>query len=472
MTSRKELIDTLSALVTDYSALITERREADNLYFSESVPQPTIIKKSDKSYFQISDCEKIIAGNYKLNGENITGKSSDDSVELTYHNDVEKVTVNKPPKKVPVKPSGPECNKIFTRPLFVVLSAGTFLLSIIGIILLGVGTSLPSLSFLILAIGIVGTFILCGLSKGGIFRLIINLVRLPKLKKVYANELERYKSDLAQYISDMETAQIEYDNSLREYERQIALAEKEYDEKCRKLHGSALLEIQGYIGACKDYFARKEETEAELEKKKAEIKTKYDAVALKIKSYPDTMPPKFLKVSEFECTSCYTLDEIKSELQAYIDILESGRADTLKEATNCYIADRQAEEQRRILEQQAEDARRREEERNRILEEQAEEQRRYNEEQMRFNEQQADEQRRFNQQRADEERRRGEEQMRFNEQQAEEQRRQMQKQADEQKKLAQMQACATSTCPMCRRKCGMASYIPAGHSGCACFIKQ
>lgn len=457
MNSRKELIDTLSALVTDYSALIAERREADNLYFSESVPQPTIIKKSDKSYFQISDCEKIIAGNYKLNGENITGKSSDDSVELTYHNDVEKVTVNKPPKKVPVKPSGPECNKIFTRPLFVVLSAGTFLLSIIGIILLGVGTSLPSLSFLILAIGIVGTFILCGLSKGGIFRLIINLVRLPKLKKAYANELERYKSDLAKYISDMEAAQIEYNNSSREYEQQIALAEKEYDDKCRKLHESVLLEIQDYIGACKDYFARKKKAEAEFENKKAVIKTKYDAVALKIKSYPDTMPPKFLKVSEFECTSCYTLDEIKSELQAYIDILESGRADTLKEATNCYIADRQAEEQRRILEQQAEDARRREEERNRILEEQAEEQRRYNEEQRRFNEQQAEEQRRFNQQQAYEQRQRDEELRRANEQQA-----------DAQKQLADQQKCFATLCPRCRYHNGsvLCKYRANGYGGC------
>ena len=103
---------------------------------------------------------------------------------------------------------------------------------------------------------------------------------------------------------------------------------------------------------------------------------------------------------------------------------------------------------------------RREDEGNRVLRLQAEEQRRYNEEQSRFNERQAEEQRRFNEQQAFEQRK-----------QAEEQKKLMQKQMDEQKKVAQRQACATATCPMCRRQCGIASYVPAGYSGCACFIK-
>lgn len=75
--------------------------------------------------------------------------------------------------------------------------------------------------------------------------------------------------------------------------------------------------------------------------------------------------------------------------------------------------------------------------------------------------QQAEEQRRFNEEQAREQRR-----------QAEEQRKLAEKQIEEQKKNAQMMACAASTCPNCRRQCGMSSYVPAGNSGCACFIKK
>ena len=74
---------------------------------------------------------------------------------------------------------------------------------------------------------------------------------------------------------------------------------------------------------------------------------------------------------------------------------------------------------------------------------------------------QAEEQRRFNDEQAREQRR-----------QAEEQRKLAEKQIEEQKKNAQMMACAASTCPNCRRQCGMSSYIPSGNSGCASFIKK
>ena len=382
-----------------------------------------------------------------MNGESITGKSSDNFVDIIYEN-IEKTIIEEPTKKVPVKPLGPKYKKGFTRPVVTAFSAVALLLIIVFAVLIGCGVNA---AVYLLVISIMATLILCAFSNGGIIFLLINLCCFSKIKRKREQEMQQYKSDLAKYIADMETAQIEYNNSLQEYEQQVASAEKEYADKCRKLHESVIVEIQNYIAICKDYFARKKKAEAEFEKKKAVIKAKYDAIASKIKSYPDTMPPKFLKVPELDNASCYTLEEIKSELKAYIDILESGRADTIKEATNCYIADKQAEEQRRILEQQAEDARRREEERNRILAEQAEDQRRHNEERRRFNEQQAEEQRRFNERQAEEQRRRDEEQRR---------------QTEKQQELLERQACAAAYCVSCSRQGRSFCYRANGNGGC------
>lgn len=377
METKRDLIKTLGELTEDYSELISERSKADGLYFAESVPQPKLFKKSDGTDFVLDDCEKIIAGNYKLNGEQLT-KAKDgqigkivnaEPVELTYKSSAKQETasseeIKKPEKKELIQPWKPEPVKIIGRkPLFVILSAVTFVLFIIGIILLGV-RALPVIGYLMLAIGILGTFILCGLSNGGIFGWLISLFLLPKRQQEYERQMESYKKELAIYQKEEAAAQSEYENALKEYERAKEAAEKSYKEKSeslktqyktavRKEREAVLAEIDEYIGICEQYLERKENAEAEYEEQKVIIKQKYEAVAEKIKSYPDLIPPKYLKVPEFEESYWYAVNTNFEELKAYLGILESGRADTLKEATNCYIADKQAEEQTRILEGQA-----------------------------------------------------------------------------------------------------------------------
>lgn len=65
MSTKQEVVKTLSALAGDYSELIAERKKAD-MYFSEAVPQPKLFKKIDGDSFYKSDCEKMVNGKYKL----------------------------------------------------------------------------------------------------------------------------------------------------------------------------------------------------------------------------------------------------------------------------------------------------------------------------------------------------------------------------------------------------------------------
>lgn len=422
---KKEIAKTLSALADDYSDLISERGKADNLHFAESVPQPTAFKKSNNLSFYESDCEKIIDGKYTVNGEK-TGNAEGNCIALTYDEPIKETGIYEPVIKKYQRPVEPtyEKPKFLEHPVMLALSVVSFAL-MIGLLIVGIVVNFMALYAEIVAI--TGFFIFTGKSYGGVIAAIIYLFRLPVIKKHRKEDMKEYKRQLDRYAKKVEAAQTEYDSAMQDYERQVAEADKEYESKCEELYKSVLKAIEEYIVVCKEYFKRKKQAEEENEKQKAIIRQRYEAIAGKIQAYPEIIPPKFLKVPEFEKTSCYDLEKVESELKAYVDILESGRADTLKEATNCYIADKQAEEQKRILENQAM-----------------------------------------------EQRWQAEEQRRQSERQAQEQRELMEQQAKEQREHSMEQNCSTNFCPFCIFGHGHLcySYESDGHGGCSSFSKR
>ena len=420
--TKKEVVKTLSALVADYSALIAERRKADNLRFSESVPQPTDFKKAGGYGFNDSDCEKIIAGKYTVNGKKADSTESG-CIDLTYE-EVKKETIPQPSKKnPPAEPTRPKFERpgCLERPALLIASGIAFIVTIVLAVVLAITFSIGEM-IAAAFVPLILTVIFSVLSRGGIFALFIYPFRLPKIMKQRKEVMGEYKRQLDQHAKDADAVQVEYDAAMQEYERQVAEADKEYERKCDEQHQRVLKAIEEYIVACKKYFELKKQTEEDIERQKAIIMQRYEAIAKKIEAYPDIIPSKFVKVPEFENASCYALGKIESELKAYVDILESGRADTLKEATNCYVED----QHRRALQEKADEQRWAEEERNRILEQQADEQKRY---------------------------------------------------ADNQAEQAMKQTCAVSKCPHCwynsserYERCGMSRYQSDGHGGCTHFM--
>lgn len=414
---KKEVVRTLGALVADYVSLISERQKADDLYFNESVPQPSEFRKSDRHSFYESDCEKVISGNCTIDGKPI-GTTNSDCVDVTYDKP-QKEIISKPTKyeiTEPVKQKFEE-PAFMKKPVMTALSAISLAL-LIGMLIWGISGAY--VAFLLVGVCVAAVIGFTLYSRGGVFAAIIYLIKLPKIKAERKKIMEDYHRRVNNYEQRKKEAQEEYNQNVADYERQVVEADKEYERKCNELYESILKSVNEYAMICKEYFKRKQESEAENDKQKAVIKKNYIAIAKKIEAYPDIIPTKYLKVPAFEQSSCYGLRNVRNELKAYIDILESGRADTLKEATNCYIED----QHRRAVEEQAEEQRRQAEEQTRILEEQAEEQTRI-----------------------------------------------LEKQAEEQERAqSDKDYCVRYRCPDCKANCyGMGLYTPNGRGGCRNF---
>ena len=496
METKKEVIKTLNNLKSDYSDLISECEKYIRVPDFDPPPQPSTFMKSfnkndddddddyddddddyddddDSKEFFAEDCEKIIDGNYTIDGKNLGG-AKDNCINLTYKKTAKK-KIDKPYKKEPKKPIEPTYEKVkINHPISRLLTIVTTVMGIISYIYFENPTNndIYGLMMFFAIIGGGGTLFLFLLSMGGFIGLFVNIYMSMSAKKEYKQKMEEYNRELYLYKIETKAAEVEYENAMKDYERQLEEVDKEYERKNNKKYNQILADIEKYIITCKEYFKKKEAFDKERQKKLDAIDKDYKVIHKRLGSYPDFIPTKFFKVLDSPGTySRFILGGLYGEVTAYIQILESGRADTFKEAVNCYFADKDEEKKRRILKEQGEEAREREERRIRILKEQAEEQRRYNEEQ-------AEEQRRYNEEQAEEQRRQADEQRRFNERQAEEQRRRAdeqrrfnERQAKEQQKAAQMQACASSTCVTCRRKCGMAFYSPMGYAGCIHYTR-
>lgn len=154
---------------------------------------------------------------------------------------------------------------------------------------------------------------------------------------------------MKKYREEIEKVEKRYEISVAENKKLAAEAERIFQEENRKLLESIREEIAEYQTCRKKYFVRKEETIQRLNKERAVAEERYMALREKVAGYPDFIPEKYRTVPMIDEEREYELYITRDILQSLLAIMQNGRADTLKEATSCYQADLQAEEQRRIL---------------------------------------------------------------------------------------------------------------------------
>lgn len=103
-----------------------EEQEKASREFTEPLPQPGRLEKVDGIPFTTEDCEKVIVGNYLLNGEG--EPTGEDPILLTYRNTVVKKEVDKPSRGI--LPKEPELKKPSNSPIVYLISTVLLLIAV------------------------------------------------------------------------------------------------------------------------------------------------------------------------------------------------------------------------------------------------------------------------------------------------------------------------------------------------------
>jgi hypothetical protein len=300
--------------------------------------------------------------------------------------------------------------------------------------------------------------------KGGLIALFGEIfIYYPHHRKSYRNELSRYRLESSHLKEKELKLQQDFEKGTKAYEQELAAERFNFEEEQEKIKNKYLADIalvlthykeeyQKYLNGQEAFENEQDrllsEYEQNRDKVRAEANAAYNIIRDKIRAN-DNIPVKYreavidtideeqdisiefvigkgqsarvmampLQVDVYSNSTIYPLEK---ETAALLNIIRAGRADTIKEAINCYTTDKFNEERIDAI-KEAED------ERNRILEEQAEEELRLQEQQLSQQRQRDFEDRRFRQEQENRQRSTDRDRQREMEKQTEFQR----KQADE-----------------------------------------
>lgn len=292
MSKKEVLLSKLTTLSSYYGELGAYCNEKLLNPFEEKPPEPKVAKWGFQS-FSKNDCEKLSQGELELS-------------EYQW---------KQFPRSKPSKPTIPW------------LSIVAIVLGILSLVLL----------IVMLATSAKSSLLIWGISFSAVGALFITFFR--RVKKInglvtFIKKMKKYP----QLRDDFERRAGEYIDKQNRNKEQYE-ADKEYD-------------LANYREEYSKYLNRQEKYYEEQNKIKKELAKKYAAVVVKINAcedipnkYKDSVDVDFENLENSLNFYDDTVSALKKEIDNFIRIIKNGRADTLKEAINCYLADEAMREQ-------------------------------------------------------------------------------------------------------------------------------
>lgn len=325
MSNTKDLVEKLSSLIDDYDKIDAYCHDKALKSFSEKLPEPVIAKWGFQK-FSSSDCEKLAQGNLKLSNY----------------------------KPATFSESEPQ------KPRFPILSVIAVVFGVLSILMLALLISNY------VALGKIDEFdyeeiktaeyiidnIWSGLVVFFLATIGISVFSIIKKKGIIV------------YISELKNFSLATQN--------YQLRQKQHTENQAKKRQRYNQEVKEEYAQYKDryalYLQRREEHCANQKVRKQELAVQYADIVKRIFTY-EGVPQKYKKPLNVEFADIddtvefynETVAPLRYEIDSLIEIINDGRADTLKEAINCFVVDEARREQleaeeyhRRTMERKAE----------------------------------------------------------------------------------------------------------------------
>ncbi|MCH5350550.1 MAG: hypothetical protein J1F39_01090 [Clostridiales bacterium] len=309
-------IETLNALNSYYDELGEICNDESLKPFGEKPPEPKVAKWRMQR-FDDSDCEKLAAGKLEF---------------VKYKR--EKFT-----EKHPQKPVFPKLDLV----AWLLFAVGIFML-VMMIVKYADLKKIDEHEYE----AIKDAEFIIGLYRGGaiFFGVAMVIVEVIRICAVKSDGLISYFKNLKLFPKKCE----EYRERLNQHEEKQQSLEDEYDADVLKDKFEYSIEYALYVG-------RREKYNNEQKKIKKELAADYSKVVEKIKGLND-IPQKYINSVDIDFenldnTSLFyerQIEPLQYEVDSLIDIISDGRADTFKEAINCFLSDEAIREQERIAE--------------------------------------------------------------------------------------------------------------------------
>lgn len=316
MSNSKKLLDDISSLQADYKEIETYCHDKALKPFDKDPPTPEIAKWRFQTFLP-EECEELAEGNLKLA-------------------DYQKVPFGEPR---PQKPSIP-------------------ILSVIAVVFLALAVVMLGL--------LIGKYVALGKideldsGKGEIeYAIMTTWSALISFSLIFAGleifRIVKHKDGLIAYFKGVKRypqVSKDYDARRNEYLAEQEQEKQRYDE-----------DVEAELVQYKERYAAYEQEYEEYNKtqkqKQRELAVKYAAVADRILAHAD-MPIKYKEPFDIDFKNVqnvsdfytYTVAPLQAELKSIADIIKAGRADTLKEAIDCFLKDKALQEQREAEEEQ------------------------------------------------------------------------------------------------------------------------
>ena len=294
MADTKSLVEKLSKLVDEYDEIKKLCYDEELQSFHENPPEPKIAKWGFQK-FSDEDCEKLADG---------------------------KLTI-KPYQTTPFclvspnKPNFPILSLVFV--IAITIFAVTVLCAVIA-------NDFSSVYVTIIASSLSVAFLFGLLSLGYRWKM-PGIICYFRENKKYSREKAKYESQVKQHREDQINRKRQYDEDVQE-------------------------ELEHYKDRYSLYNHRRIEFYRQRDIKRKELPIKYAKVVERILSYED-VPYRYKKPLDVDFNEIEdevefyddTVMPLREEVESLIEIIEDGRADTLKEAINCFRNDEYAREE-------------------------------------------------------------------------------------------------------------------------------